>query len=798
MAWHLGRWFFRLLIFVDLPLLILLGALWLWLETSLPQTEGQVILAGPQAPIEILRDRYGIPHIFAQSEADGAFALGYVHAQDRLWQMDQARRAGRGRLSELFGEATLPIDRLMRTLGVGRLAEAAAARLDGDTRVQLESYTAGVNGYIQHHRGLWPPEFLMLSASPEPWLVSDSLVAAKLIALQLSGHHTRILERARLLKRLSPAEVDQLWPAYPDGAATTFAQGGGVRELADGLPLAALATAFSALGRGGASNAWAVDGAHSETGKPLLANDPHSAFSLPVAWYLATIDTPALHLAGATTPGLPALLLGHNDRIAWGWATTGGDVEDFFVERLAPNDPGRYEAPEGERQIASRVETIAIRRAKPESLTVRETRHGPVMSDLFDAPAEVLARGTLFALAAPWLDPASKGVESLFRLGEARDWAGFTAALEPYTAPQENFLYADREGNIGFYTAGAVPLRKAGDGRFPVPGWSGDHDWAGFIPFAALPHALNPVSGRLINANNRVTPAGYPYLITRDGWDPPFRAERIAALLDAAPKASLEGFASIQADHLSLAARLLLPRLLEAVTPDQAADPVIARLRDWDGRMDETRPEPLIFEAWLRELNRGLFAERLGEGFNEFWGLRAELIVSVFADHPAWCAKGGPPAPGDCRARAREAFARAIAWLDARYGGDPNAWRWGEAHRAEFRHRLFHQVPIADRMVDIGFPMGGDEYTVDRASSAIADEAEPFADVFGAGFRAVYDLADLGRSRFIIATGESGNPLSRHFGDLAKLWRGFDYVRLDQDRDALLREGEGRLALLPP
>jgi penicillin amidase len=795
---RLRRFFARAALIVIPPLIVVVAGGGWWLTTSLPQLSGSLALDGLKAPVQIMRDGYGIPHIFAENDPDALFALGYVHAQDRLWQMEQTRRAGAGRLSEIFGKSTLTFDRISRTLGLARMAEASIASLDPDARALLDAYCAGVNAYIRGHRGAWPLEFTLLSVTPEPWRPADSIVWGELMAVQLSGQWRDELLRARLLKHLTPEQVAQLWPPYPDSAPMTLAAGA---DYLRGLPLAAMEKAAALLDGKGASNAWVVDGAHSATGKPLLANDPHLGFSLPILWYFATIETPDLHLAGVTTPGVPVMVLGHNDRIAWGMTTTTGSVEDLFVEKLDPKDATRYLTPDGSSlPFRTRTETIAVRGEPDDSLIVRETRHGPVLSDLFEDLGGVAERGTVMALQATWLDPQNHTADALFQVDKAHDWASFTAALKPFGAPEQNLTYADIEGNIGFYAAGHVPIRKAGDGTLPVPGWSGEDDWTGYIPFEELPHGFNPPAGRFLNANNRVTPPGYPHLITKLGWDQPYRAERIAALLDTDPKASLDRFAAMQADSVSLAARDLLPFLTATTPSDAAAQAMLKRLAGWDGVMDRDKPEPLVFSTWLRELVRGLFADRMDDVFPSFWAARATLVKSVFTDHPEWCAAKDATGKGsaeDCRARSTEALERAMAWLGERYGRDPSLWRWGDAHRAEFRSRVLDHLPLVGSFFDISFPADGGFFTLNRGGYDLGNEQAPFDDVHGAGYRALYDLSDLGRSQFIIATGQSGNPFSRHYCDLSALWRSFDYIRLDQSRDLLAREGEGTLTLAP-
>ena len=790
----LRRWLFRALLYVGLPFVLILGGGVYWLSSSLPEISGTAALRGLSASVEILRDADGVPHIFAKSDTDAMMALGFVHAQDRLWQMETMRRFGSGRLSEIVGKATLPSDRFVRTVGLEHLAEAALDRLDPELKAGLEAYAAGVNAFLKQHSGAWPPEFMLLGTTPQPWRPSDSLIWGELMALQLSGHWGRELTRAKLLESLTPAQVDELWPPYPEKAPVTLAAAAPL----EGLPLAPLARLAEAFAGHGASNAWVVDGAHSASGAPLLANDPHLGFSLPILWYLVRIDTPDVHLAGVTTPGVPLVVLGHNDRIAWSMTTTGGDVEDLFVETLDPDDPERYLTPEGPRPFRTRTEIIGVRGAEPETLVVRETRHGPVISDVVEDAKKAAARGSVLALAATWLDPENRIAEAVFHIDKARNWDDFTAALKDFNAPEQNLLYADVDGHIGFYAAGDVPIRKAGDGRFPVEGASGAHDWNGKIPFAELPHGLDPPSGHFTNANNKVTPPSYPYAITRDGWDVPYRAERIEELLAGTPKATLDGFADMQADDLSLAARQLLPALLDVDPADEEARAALERMKHWDGVMDRARGEPLIFTAWLAELTRGLFQARLGESFRAFYGERPELIGEIFSRHPAWCTPPGAAAQaGDCRAASGAAFARALAWLKEHYGGDASLWRWGDAHQAQFVNKVFEHVPLLGPLIDVHLPVGGGNFTLNRGGFALNNARAPFADIHGAGFRALYDLKNLDRSRFMIATGQSGNPFSSHFSDLVRRWRDFDYLTLAGSRDALIAQGAERLILMP-
>ncbi|HEC90818.1 MAG TPA: penicillin acylase family protein, partial [Alphaproteobacteria bacterium] len=564
------------------------GLLWLgfsWISTSLPQTTGKIVLNGLNGPVEIVRDRRGVPHISANDQFDAAFALGFVHAQDRLWQMESMRHIGAGRLAEIVGPKGLRIDRFMRTLGIYRLAEAQYATLSLPVRQTLDAYARGVNAWITSHKGALPIEFLFIRHHPEPWKPADSLVWAKIMGLKLSGNFSDELLRARMAEILNSEQISQLWP--------------------------------EASANGRASDAWAVAGKRTRSAKPLLANDPHLGFSAPVIWYLADIKAPGFSAAGATVPGLPFVILGHNENIAWGVTSTQSDLQDIFIERQDPNNPNRYLTPEGSEPFKTRREVIKIKGGGEEILNVRESRHGPIISGISG-----LGLGDrVLALAATFLRPGDKTPEALFKLNRAGNWAEFIDAMKDFQAPQENFVYADKAGNIGFIAPGRVPIRKSGHGRVPRPGWTGEADWTGYVPFDALPRVFNPPSGRIITANNRIIPPGYPYFIT-DDWAPGYRARRIKSLLDAGPQ-SLASSASIQNDIVSLMVRELKPLMLKGISGAKAGESgrekVLDRLRAWDGKMDRNLAEPLIFTAWVRELGRAVYADELKGLFPRYW-----------------------------------------------------------------------------------------------------------------------------------------------------------------------------------
>jgi penicillin amidase len=772
---------------------VVLGAGLVWLRGSLPDLEGNHALPALTAPVEVLRDVDGIVTIRAAEELDAARALGYVHAQDRLWQMDFMRRTGAGRLSEVVGPATLGFDRLMRGLGLYRLAEAGLSHLAPETRALLEAYAEGVNAFIAAPGGPWPPEFHLLRYRPEPWRPADSLVWGRLMAFQLSSNWPDEVRRLRLAGHLTPEQIEALWPSYPPDAPVTLGRRDISRRAAKpALPARASETTLRARpvwdpdeplpwswAPKTASNVWVLAGARTASGRPILANDPHLPLKAPGLWYLVRIETPELTLAGATAPGVPFLVAGHNGRIAWGFTTTHADTQDLFVEQLSKDEPGHYDTPHGPRPFVLREEVIEVRGHAPETLTVRATRHGPVLSDLRPRLASALPEGQVLALAWPALREDDRTAEALHRLNRARDWPGFLAAMEHFDSPVQNVAYADTSGTIGFIAAGRVPRRSAGDGRSPVPGWSGDYDWQGFVPFAELPMTKNPPEGRIVNANNRVVDEAYPHLIAVD-WPGSHRARRIEELLAARDETTLDDSLTLQQDAVSLAARGLLPVLLQAPPGPGRAAEARALLARWDHRMAPDRAEPLIFYAWLAALNEAVFADELGAAFPSFARIQADLLLEVLVERPEWCDDIATEDRETCGERIALALTMALDDLEERYGSDIHEWRWGDAHATRFPHPILRHVPLAERFFGFAVEAGGGSYTVNRGGVPLSGPSEHrFTNVHGPGFRAVYDLADLDQSHFMIATGQSGNPLSQHYGSLVPRWRDGDYLKLD-------------------
>lgn len=751
-------------------LLVIAGGGFIALRTSLATIDGRIVVAGLHGEVGIVRDADGVPTITAQNDDDLAFGLGYAHAQDRLFQMELQRRYGAGRLAEIFGAGAVPVDTQMRVLGLYRAAEAAFDKLSPQVQQGIQAYCAGVNAYLATRGALLPPEFLLLRFSPEPWTPADVLVWGKLMDFQLGGNYRGELLRARLAKTVSSADMEFLYPDYPKDAPRTLAA---LAPLYRKLPLRQLYAAMpEAMGPHFASNNWVVDGAHSVSGKPLLANDPHLEFSTPGFWYLARLKTPEHDIEGGTRAGTPFVVIGHNEKIAWGFTTTTADIEDLYIEKLDANDPNRYMVADASLPFRTRQETIKVRDGAPVTLTVRATRHGPVVSDML--PPGTIDSGYALALQTTFLDDDDKSAEALWDIDRATDWTSFRDGLKNLVGPPQNIVYADTGGTIGFIAAGRIPIRKGGEGWLPAPGWSGDYDWEGFIPFDQLPQGTNPPSGHFVSANNKIVPDSYPYFIGRD-WDLPDRAARIEALLTATPKQSPEASAAIQADTLSLEASRLVPLMTKIVPSSDLAREAVERLKSWDFHMDADKVEPLLFTAWLRTFARSILFARLGDEAADYWDLKPQVMFNVLTQRPDWCAD--PKKPSEtCETCLSEALDAALNELRRSYGDEMAQWQWGRAHIAYFPNAVFERVPLLRDWLRVTIPTPGGYDTVNRGPSTIPDDTTPYEQRFGAGLRIITDMGAPQDLQMMIAPGQSGNPLSPHYADLLARWRAFDWL----------------------
>lgn len=794
-------WFRRLLtLLLCLLVAAVLGAWW-YAQRVLPQTQGTLSLPGLQAPVQVRRDAHGIPTIEAASVADALFGLGVVHVQDRLWQMETHRRIGAGRLAEAFGEGALDADRFLRILGVRRVAAAQWARLqtapDGAAaRDALRAYTAGVNAALAQLKAR-PPEFVLLQLQPEPWAPEDSLAWVIMMGLDLGANWQAEALRLRLALALPKARIDELMPPYADEpvppsmdyAAFYKSLGLGPTQKAalDGQLQRLLARAPEAEQEGLGSNSWVLAPSRTTTGAPLLANDPHLKLSTPALWYFARLKAPGLDVAGATLPGLPGVVVGQNASLAWGFTNTGPDVQDTYLERLHADDPQRYQTPDGWAAFETRQETIKVRGQPEVALTVRSTRHGPVISDAAAAsglggPALAAAAGQPgFVLALRWtgLDTDADPVGTVLGMMQAASVDAFIAAARRWATPVQNMAVADREGRIALFAPGRVPLRRPDNdlsGLAPAPGWDARYDWQGHLPADQMPLIRDPERGYIANANQKVVGPDYPHFLSHT-WAAPYRHHRIEQLLDAKPRHSLDDLRAVQADQLSLAAARLLPTLAAVSSSHPLAAAAKAQLKGFNGQMAADRAAPLIFWAWQRQLSQRVLADETGQDlYDRLLGQRGyfDAIERIMARGDAWwCDDKTTPATETCPQQAQAAFDAALDELQTLQGPDPAAWQWGKAHQARGEHRPFSRVKPLARFFETRQPVGGDTYTVNVSRVGLRPDAstgEHYLDEHGPSLRGLYDLADRGQSRVVHSTGQSGIPWSPLYRSLAKPW----------------------------
>ncbi|WP_308917918.1 penicillin acylase family protein [Jannaschia sp. LMIT008] len=811
------RWIFRAVV----AGLLLIGgvvgfAAWL-ASRSLPDYDRTIPVAGLSGPVEIVRNTHNIPHIFAAADADAFFALGYAHAQDRLWQMTLLRRTAQGRLSELFGPRTLRTDELMRRIGVFDAAVAAVRAQDDDTMAVLRAYAAGVNARIRavnaDAEGRGAPEFFVFPPQIAPWRPADSLAVGKLLALQLTGHAAEESLRARASLVLPPERLADLHADVPGDGTAVLAH-----ALRDGLdPHIRTAEAggrdlwpIPVRGMAGASNAFAVDAAHAASGGALLANDPHLGLSAPTLFYLARLQLSTGGVIGGTVPGMPAIFVGRSEHLGWAITSAYLDDQDVLIERLNPDDPNQYLTEDGWLPFRSAQSIIEIADDEPVRLTLRRSRNGPILTGAQYDLGAVTPRDHVAALAWTALQPGDTSLKGALDLMRARDVEEGLEAATHFVAPASNLLLADRE-RVAMTVAGRQPDRHPdhqSKGRIPAPGWVPANRWRGLMPADANPVWLDPPEGILGNTNNKTVDRPFPAHISYH-WGDTQRVQRMQRLMGRREVHTRESMIGAQLDTVSNAARTLLPLVgrdlwfaggaAAADTPERRRQTALALLAAWNGEMSEHLPEPLIYAAWMRSLQDRLIRDDLGPLADAYRRLDPLFLERVFRDEggaAAWCDVVQSTAVETCADIARLSLDAALQDLQDRYGPTVEGWRWGDAHEARHDHRVLGDVPGLGWVVNIRQSTSGGDDTLLRGRMS-GDGPFPFANVHAAVYRGVYDFADPESSVFVTSTGQSGHPLSRHYDDLGELWRRGEYVPMTLD-PALARAGAVGVTTLVP
>ena len=808
------RWIKRLFAFLSLLVVLTaaLAAFYAW--RSLPKTEGSLNLGGLSAPVKVHRDASDVTHILASKPRDAWMAMGYVHAQERGWQLEFNRRIMRGTLSEVLGPTTLETDKLMRTLGIRHAARQQLETLPAEARDALQAYSDGVNAFFAHTEQLPSPEFLLLGISPREeaaagryWDPVDCVAWSLMMALDLGGNWGNEFARFTALEAIDTKALWELFPPYPGEQPAATAdlarlyrelgvyRGKPVKTSQADLPTpGVLASVREQIGtdmqrwadelgniEGKGSNNWVVNGSRTASGMPLLANDPHLGLSAPAIWYFAHLQAPdadgvkGMDVIGATLPGTPFVVLGRTQQVAWGFTNTGPDVQDLYLEQINPANPAQYRVPAttGEPAWANfglRMETIQVKGQPDISHMVRSTRHGPVLSDAQARHGEVMDTGR-FVLALRWtaLDADNRNVIATLESNRAQSVDELQKAFRDFHSPMQSIVMADRSGRIAYKAVGRVPLRAADNdirGIAPAPGWDPRYDWTGWLPYESTPQD-DGSKGWIATANQRIHAPDYPHFLTQD-WAAPYRQERIESLLNQTPKHSIESFQTLHGDQLSAATVKLLPFLVNAPSSHALAVAARAELEAFKGEMLAERAAPLIYSVWVDEFARAVIGGRLGK--DKFEGLYGKRLFRnavedlLLRDDKDWCGVQG------CMAASGAALDRALDRLQAQQGSDVKRWRWGEAHPAISIHRPFSNVAVLAPLFEVRRATGGDPFTVNVGQYHLDKADAPLANRHAASLRTIYDLSDLENSRFIYQTGQSGNVFSSRYRDMSEDW----------------------------
>ncbi len=791
-------------------LLLVAGSAGVWfVRRPWPEVSGTLKASGLQAPVQVVRDQWGVPHIYAENEHDLFLAQGYVHAQDRLWQMEFNRRVGTGTLSEVLGKGVLDTDQFVRVLGFPRVAQRQWDALDSRTRALMEAYSAGVNAYIDSHSDRLPLEFTILGHRPQPWRPTDSLAYGTLLTYSLSGNYRLELLRARLIAKVGEDGARQLLLPYGDDMPLIIPpEARGYQGLGetDSRQLEALDNLLGDPGPIWGSNNWVVHGSRTASGKPLLANDTHMAMGMPSLWYENGLHGGRFNSVGMTFPGVPLVVTGHNARIAWGMSNLNPDTQDLYIEKFDnPTSPTKYEYQGGWRDLEVVTETIAIKNQPALEMPVYRTHHGPIITDMV---RDKLDAGYNEPLALRWaaLENSSL-IQSIIEVNQAGSWQEFRDAIKHWEAPGQNFVYADVDGNIGYQSSGNIPIRAAGhQGVVPVPGWTGEYEWQRSIPFEELPSSFNPPAGFIATANNKIVDDSYPYSISPE-WDPGYRARRITDLLAANSSMTVDGMRYIHADTYSLPAEALRPFLLAVAPEGEAETRALEAVKNWDLRFETDRVGASVYQAWYwfvvrnsidDDLGEQLAATYLGGQYERHGSFQVPLTIDLMKDpNNPWFDITTTPEVENRDAIARKSLADAVAWLTENFGADQSRWNWGRLHTISFTHAPLGQsgIGILERLFNGGpNEARGDNFTVNAASFGLD---KPFKMIHGSSQRHIVDLADFDSSLGVTPTGQSGQLFHPHRGDLIGMWQQVEYHPMLFGRERVEAGAADTLTLTP-
>jgi penicillin amidase len=784
--------------------LALIFFLYYLITKSYPVSSGTVNVAGMRSEVRIYRDAYGVPHIFASTEQDAYYAVGYVHAQDRLWQMELFRRAGQGRLAEVLGEPALKVDRMFRTLGLWQHAQKTLPMIDPVTRSALQAYADGVTEYIVTRKGKYPVEFDLLNYEPEPWTIEHSLLISRLMAWELNYSRWTDIVLSQLVERLGAVKASEVFPTWPEGAPLIVhneveerIEALGANQLLDADQ--AFRSLIGSSGLESGSNAWAVSGARSVTGKPILANDPHLLFAAPGRWYELHVIGPDLDVAGSSIAGVPFVVIGRNRAIAWGVTNAMLDDEDFYAEEVdSAQHPTRYRLNNAWRPLEARVDTILVKDGPPVLLTVYQTHRGPIVNRM-----EPSAQFSRYLLSMKWVGhEVSNEARAFYIINHAQNWKDFLEGLRHFYVPAQNFVYADTAGNIGYHIGGRIPIRRTKTATLVFPGWTDENDWKGYVPFEEMPQVFNPREGFVAAANNRIISESYPYYLS-NLWEPEWRIERITEVLRSQARFSADDMQKLQLDVVSPQARELVPiirKAYEGHEPENAdVQTSLLYFKNWDFGMKADDVATTLFQAFLVRMVDNTFRDEMGP---QLLALYDTLATTPLAALTKLMKKGYSPWFDNVYTQQiesrddiiRQSLVEALSDLRTKHGGEIKEWRWGSFHQAEFPH-VFSSDELLRRLFTVGpFPVGGSHSTVNKGDFPLL---QGFGNWVGPSTRQVYDLSDPENDRAVTPPGQSGQVFQRHYDDQMPLWLSGAYRRRAMDKKTVEQSGYDLLILRP-
>ncbi len=780
-------------ILLGLILVIFVGV-YAYLRSTLPDYNGQITVPGITKPVDIIRDSYGMPHIYAQTDADAYFAVGYCMAQDRLFHMDLMRRAARGKLAEILGKDLVPVDRFFRTITAGKSFEEIAAAYKHETISAAKAYAAGVNYFIKHHKGPLALEFTILGYEPEPWQPSDAVAIQYVMAADLNTAFTVEMLHAAVIEKVGEKMAQEIFPDYAEGYPLIIPQGLAALEF---LKTLNLAREIRSTEGGGASNSWVVSGKKSTTGGPILANDPHLGHRVPGIWYEAHIVSPSMNVSGALLPGIPFVIIGANEHVAWGFTNVMADDADFYLEKINPANPDQYEFMGRWEDMTIKEGVIKVKDADNVKFKVRLTRHGPIIDEInkYKEPKNT-------ALAMRWTAYEVLHATPFYYLNTARSVDDIEKAAEHFKCPGQNWVYADDKGNIGYWAAVAIPIRDGFSGAVPVPGWDGKHEWKGYVPTRQQPHLKNPARGWIATANNKHVGDDYPYPISHY-YAMPDRFVRIEEMITAKQKFDTQDFAKMQVDFYVVLAKEWVPMMLEALSAKQFSEKekkAIAALKNWNFVAGTEDIAPAVFHATINEMVKNIFKKRLGEDLYGQYLKNKDVVFNamrnlIAAGRSSWFDDPDTAEVEGINDIIDKSFTEAIVYLDEKMGSKVDDWKWGKLHTLTLYHPFGKSSSLMGYFMNIGpYPMGGSIATVNPQPYKLT---EPWEGYHGASLRYIVDFANRKNSRRVIPAGISGNFMSPHYDDQAELWRTGKYRPFALDRKRVEEDARYRLKMLP-